>query len=403
VSEDTVSKHKWFMLALATATGTLVVAAPFACLPVLFGEISEDLGLSLVQIGAIWGTVSLAGIFVSLLAGLVGDRFSAKFVLGTACLLVGITGALRGLATNYLTLAATVFIFGIVRMFLPINITKSVFLWFKGRRLGLANGIMSMGIGSGLMLGSWISATVLSPLLGGWRGVLFLYGALSIIISVLWFWLGRTPSHVDSASVSPSLRQLLPTISKLIRIKSLWLVALTLMFRIGSIIGMTGYLPLYLRGQGWAPASADSTLAGFYAVSTIFVIPLSSLSDRLGSRKAILIPALLAAAASLFLLPLAKGAAVWALVLLVGVSMDTFMALTTTMLLETEGIGSAHSGTALGLVFTIAMLGGVFSPPIGNSLASISPGFPFFFWAILSIGALVASLFIKETIRKAVL
>jgi len=36
-------------------THTVAVAMPVMCMPVLFQEISEDLGLSLVQIGSIWG------------------------------------------------------------------------------------------------------------------------------------------------------------------------------------------------------------------------------------------------------------------------------------------------------------------------------------------------------------
>ncbi len=393
-------KYKWYLLALSAATATFAAAVPTACLPVLFEEISKDLGLSLVQIGTIWGEASLAGIFVSLIAGLLGDRFNLKLVLGISCLLVGITGALRGLSGSFLTLAITIFIYGIVRAIIPINITKVIFLWFKGKSLGLANGIMAMGMGSGLMLGSALSATVLSPLLGGWRHVLFLYGAFAIVISILWFFFGREPNQPDSTARVSSGRQLRPVISRLVRKKALWILALTLMLRMGSITGLTGYLPLYLRGQGWTTTSADSVLAGFYAVSTLFVVPLASLSDRLGSRKAILLPALLVATISLSLLPVVKGIEIWILVVLIGICMDAFMAITTTMLLETEGVGLVDSGTALGLLYTVAMLGSVISPPIGNSLASIAPGFPFIFWAGLSVAALAALFFTKETGRK---
>ena len=53
--------------------------------------------------------------------------------------------------------------------------------------------------------------------------------------------------------------------------------------------------------------------------------------------------------------------------------------------------------TALGIVFTIVHIGSVGSPPLGNSLESIGQGAPFFFWASLSIAALVTLSFIKET------
>ena len=72
------TNYRWYMLALCTATATLVVSIPFSCMPVLFKEISEDLGLSLVQIGTVWGIGSLAGVFVSLISGLIGDRFGMR-------------------------------------------------------------------------------------------------------------------------------------------------------------------------------------------------------------------------------------------------------------------------------------------------------------------------------------
>ncbi|MGB2853303.1 MAG: MFS transporter [Dehalococcoidia bacterium] len=391
------SSYRWYVLALSAATHTFVAAMSFSCMPVLFKEISEDLGLSLVQIGTVWGMASLAGVFVALIGGLLGDRFGVKLVLGSACLLLGIAGALRGLSGGFVSLATTVFIYGLVRAIIPVNVHKTVSIWFQGKNLGLANGVVSMGMGIGLMLGPMISATLLSPLLGGWRNVLFLYGAVSVVVSILWFLFMKGARQGDSTVGYSSAVPIRQALSKLIRIKNLWLLGFTLMFRTGCIIGMVGYLPLYLREQGWSVASADGTLAGFWAVSTMTVIPLSLLSDRLGSRKTVLFAALLTAIIGVGLLPVVDGIMVWILIVLVGIFMDGFMAVILTMVQETEGVGPRYSGTALGLVFTISQLGAFISPPVGNSLASINSGLPFIFWAALSIAPLVTLAFTKET------
>jgi len=366
-------------------------------MPVLFKEISEDLGLSLVQIGTVWGVVSLAGVFVGLIGGLLGDRFGVRLVLSLACLLVGITGALRGLSVDFVSLTITVFVYGLIRAIIPINVHKTVSIWFQGRNLGMANGVVSMGMGIGLMLGSMISATVLSPLVGGWRNVLFLYGAVSVLIGTLWVLSGKEPHQVNSVAGYSSAVPMRQALSRLVRIKDLWLLGFTLMFRMGCILGMAGYLPLYLQERGWAAASADGTLAGFYAASMIAVVPLSLLSDRLGSRKAILFTALLTAIIGLSLLPVVDGITVWLLMILVGIFMDGFMAVSVTMVQETKGVGPKYSGTALGLVFTISQLGAFISPPLGNSFASINLGLPFIFWASLSGIALITLVLAKET------
>ena len=391
-------KYKWYILALATVTGTFVSAIPFSCMPVLFKEISDDLGLDLVQVGTIWGIASLAGIFVSIIAGLLSDRFGTKNILSIFCIMVGVTGALRGFSDSFFILALTVFLNGIVRLIIPITVTKAIGIWFRGKNLGMAMGVGAFGMGLGLMLGPLISATILSPALGGWQNVMHFYGALSAVVGVLWIVFGREPSQAGSASATSGTVPLRQALSRLIRLKSLWLIGLTLLFRVGCLMGMTGYLPLYLREQrGWEIAGSDGTLAAFYAISTICVVPLCFLSDKIGSRKIILYIGLIVAMVCVGLIPIVEDGTIWVLMLLAGIFMDGFMSLIVTMLLETEGVGPVYSGTALGIVFTIVHIGSVSSPPLGNSLDSIGQGAPFFFWASLSVAALVTLFFIKET------
>jgi MFS family permease len=395
--EQYQTTYRWYILALSTATGTFVAAIPFSCMPVLFKEISEDLGLSLVQIGTVWGMASLAGIFVSLIAGFLSDRFGVKLILGLFCIMVGLTGALRGLSNGFGFLAVTVFLNGLFRLIIPITVTKTIGLWFKGKNLGMAMGVSAMGMGFGLMLGPMISATILSPLLGGWRNVMYLYGAISIIAGIFWFLFGREPQQVYSTAGISGTVPFRQAFSRLIRIKAIWLIGITTLFRVGCLMGLTGYLPLYLQEKGWSVASADGALAAFYGISTVFVVPLCFLSDRIGSRKAILYPALIVGMIGVGLIPVVEGGTIWVLMLLAGIFMDGFMSLSTTMLLEIEGVGAEYSGMALGIVFTIVHIGSAASPPLGNSFADINLGLPFIFWASLSIVSLVTLSFIKET------
>lgn len=394
--DDQIFPYRWYMLALCVITAAFVVTIPFSCMPALFKEMSDDLGLSIVQIGTVWGMSNLAGIFVSLLGGVVSDRFGVKLILVVSCFLMGITGSLRGFSHSFLSLSFTVFLLGILRMIIPIAVTKAIGIWFKGRYLGTAMGISAMGMGFGLMLGPMISATVVSPLVGGWRNTVHLYGGLAVLVGLLWIVFGKEPEPAGTAAGGTGRLPILRELARLIHIKALWLLGFTLFFRTGCIMGMTGYLPLYLRGQGWSPASADGALAAFYAVSTICVVPLSSLSDRLGSRKAILLPALIMTFLCFGILPFVDGTPVWVLMILSGMFMDGFMAIIVTLLLETEGVGPVYSGTALGFLFTISQAGAVLSPPLGNSLAAVYPGMPFIFWSLLSAGAVACLAPIRE-------
>jgi len=326
-----------------------------------------------------------------------GDRFGVRRVLAISCIFVGITGALRGFSNTFFILAVTVFLNGLVRAIIPINVTKLIVTWFKGRYLGVANAVGAMGMGLGLMIGPMISATIMSPWLGGWRNVMFFYGALSAVAGIMWFFVGRGRSSDGSSGLAAIQQSFWKVFPKLVRNKAIWIVGLTLMFRMGGIQGMTGYLPLFLRGQGWSVAGADGALSLFYAVSTAFVIPIAAFSDRIGRRKSLMLTGLMVVALSLGLLPLVGDIWVWFLMAGSGLFMDSVMSILMTMLLESDGIESANSGMALGMVFTIAPLGSFIAPPLGNSLADINPGLPFYFWSGISAVAVVILMFMKET------
>ncbi|MCP4429219.1 MAG: MFS transporter, partial [Chloroflexi bacterium] len=125
------SAYKWLILTLAAFTFTFVVAIPQMSLPVLFDEISTDIGLSLVQVGWIWGVGSVMGILVGLIGGPVGDRFGSRRTLAVACLLMGIAGAARGLSNNFATLAFTMLITGFAQWSIPMNVHKTCSVWFS--------------------------------------------------------------------------------------------------------------------------------------------------------------------------------------------------------------------------------------------------------------------------------
>lgn len=377
------SRYRWFMLALAALTHTFVMGMPTMSLPVLFPEIARDLGLTLVEVGIIWGISSLTSIVTALLAGAVGDRIGAKNTLMIACILAGILGAARGLSSSFVTLAAFTLLFGLVPTAISTNVHKTCGIWFSGPQLGLANGVASAGMALGFMLGSFLAATVLSPRLGGWRNVLFFYGAVAVVMGILWSTVrpGPETGRSSTPAVPVSLRQGLAYVS---RIRSLWVLGFVLFGIGGGIQGALGYLPTFLRGAGWPGPLADSALATFHATSLIFAIPVALLSDRLGIRRQILLVAGLIIATGIGLLAMVSGPAVWVTVMFAGMVRDGFMGVYMTYIIEQPGVGARWAGTAAGLTSTLSMLATAIAPPLGNSLAAISPNLPFVFWSALA-------------------
>jgi nitrate/nitrite transporter NarK len=364
-------------------------------LPVLFKEISTSLNLSLVSIGTIWGMDPLAGIFVSLPGGLLADRFGVKRTLTLVCILAAVFCALRGFSTNFTSMAATMFLFGLMAAMSPTITFKTTIVWFSGKYLSLANALINIAGYVGSMMATMLSATVLSPWLGGWRNVLFILAIPALVLGVLWFATGKEPSdkaQPDSRSSVP-FRQAL---SRVVRLKEVWILGLIQATYLGANMGLSGYLPLYLRNTGWTPVQADLAITIVSAATMIGTIPMVLLSNRVKSPRIILVFSIIMSVIGLALLPFLNGNGVFALLVLTSFLRSGALAIFNTEIYRIKGVGSAYGGTALGLAQSLSMIFAFAAPPLGNSLTVVSPGTPFLFWAVLPALSLPLFLLIRE-------
>ncbi|MEW5873388.1 MAG: MFS transporter [Chloroflexota bacterium] len=386
---------RWRILALVILTNLLIIAMPSMGMSVMAKEISQDLGLNLVQVGVVWGIGSLPAIITSLLGGVIGDKFGSKRVLIIGSLLAGLLGAGRGLASGFASMTVVVVLCGIVLPFVTMNGVKIAGQWFPARQLGLANGLISMGMALGFLLGSLFSATTFSPLLGGWRNVLFVYGLTGASLSILWLFAPAAPECPQPSGQSLSMRS---AVLHVVRLKNILLLGLMLFGVGGAIQGLLGYLPLYLRGLGWNPLHADGALSAFHTSSMIFALPIAFWSDRLGARKRLLLVVVLMVVAGAGLLSFARGGLIWLAVLMAGFVRDGMMAIFLTMVIETEGVGPTYAGTAIGFTLGLSGIGSVLASPIGNSLAILWPGAPFAFWAALAFAGMICLTRVKKEV-----
>ncbi len=390
-SERQNSAYRWVILVMVTLSGFLVMGFPTTGLSAMFSEIAEGLGLDLIEIGVIWGIGTGMGIFTALLGGAVIDVFGTCRTLVLLCLATGVFGALRGLAVDFLSLFIFSFLFGMVQPILPMNFVKLNREWFASRQLGFASGVMSAGFATGLMLGSRLSATVLSPLLGGWRAVLIFLGLCAIVMAVVWALLHppseRSPQERPGQRLN--LREVLANLRYVTRFRELWVIALAVFGVLGLMRGLVGYVPTYLREIGWGAVEADSAITVFFFCSLIGVVPISHLSDRLGNRRLVM-----AFGTSMMtlgtLLMFLVGDNFWGVMLamaLAGFTFDSFMALKGASITEVDGLQIALVGSALGFGGMLQNIGSTITPPLGNTLSTVALNTPFLLWAASGVFA----------------
>ena len=390
------TNYRWLILSLGVLTNTLVMAVQSMCMPVLFKAISADLSLNLVQVGMVWGIVALPGIATSLFGGAAADRFGPKRVLVVGCFLTGLAGALRGLANDFPSLLGAMFLFGMISTFIPMVVLKACGLWFPRQQMGLASGVLSIGMAAGFLIGSLISATLLAPLLGGWRNVLFFYGILAMLMSIPWLFTRPAPAFSNQSKTELKPVSMKQSMAIVARLRNVWLFGLVFFGINGCVQGAIGYLPLYLNGLGWSETAAASASAVFYTTSLIFTLPIALWSDRLGSRRKVSLAAGLLITSGIGLLAIVQGGWIWAAVFIAGMAGDGFMAVTLTSVMETEGVGNTFAGAALGLVMVFSRLGILIAPSMGNSLAGISASLPFLLWSIMGGVGLVGLVIMQE-------
>jgi predicted MFS family arabinose efflux permease len=394
------SNYKWYILALAMLSYGAIAGLQRMCLPVLFKEISTELDLNLVSIGTIWGLDPLAGVLIGLPSGLLADRFGVKRSLAAICILAGVIGSLRAFSTNFLTLALSTVVFGFVAATTVSATAKATVTWFSARQLPLANALIQISWFASAMIATMLSATVLSPLLGGWRQTVLLFSGPPILASLLWLTTGREPDQRELPAAALGEIPFKQSLSRVIHIREVWIIGTIQIAVFGTHTGLMGYLPLYLRNIGWNAVGADSAITVLNGACLIGIIPMVLLANRLGSQKGMLIFSIAIASLSMLLLPFVQGSPVYALLIISGFLRSAAMPLLSTVLLNIRGVGGTYGGTAVGLAAALGMVGSFAAPPLGASFTVISQGAPFIFWGILFAIALPLFWFIKGETRK---
>lgn len=160
-------------------------------------------------------------------------------------------------------------------------------------------------------------------------------------------------------------------------------------------MGYVGYLPLYLRNIGWDATSADTTITILSLMMFLGSVPTVLLSDKLKTRKGVLVISILSVVIFLALLPFVDATWMWILLIISSFLRSAASSLFNVMIFEIPEIGATYGGTAIGLANTVSMVGAFLGPPVGNSLVRFGEGMPFIFWACMAAASIGLLLLIK--------
>jgi len=249
-----------------------------------------------------------------------------------------------------------------------------------------------------------MGASVLLSLVGSWRNVLYLYGGIGVVLSLVWLVFVRE-KEPDSKAIKDLLtaERRVPfreSLSVTLRVKDIWLLVVAGIGVLGSFLSIVGYVPLYLEEAGMSKTAGDAVSSTIFVAGIAGTILVPTLSDKLGTRKRVIIGSTLVMGAAVLLLAFAGQSLAWLLLPVIGATAMGMGTLCITVPFELDEIGPVYGASAIGIVIAAHNFGGFLLPLIGGKFAEADPSYAFIFWAALIFAAVICLLFLKETGNK---
>jgi MFS family permease len=380
-----------------------VRSAPAVMLP----ELSKLFGVSALGVSSILGVYYYTYALLSLIAGLLLDRFGAKYVvaagalvLGVGCLLFAVPNAPLGELGRLLQGGGSAFAF-----------TGAVYLASHGlpaQRLATAIGLTQC-VG---MLGGSVGQLGVGPLIHGALsapGFWLLAGGLIVAVAVLLMTV--TPSESMEQSRSGSLLDMLKTYKVVFSNPQSYLCGLVagLLFAPTTVMDMVWGVR-YLEQDNLFPYQTAVFTASMVPLGWVVGCPvLGWLADHLGRRKPAIVVGILVMLACTLQLTFAYGlVSPWITLFVFGFGSGAAM-IPYSIIKEVNPDrvkGSATGGMNF-LTFSVtAVIGPIFASAYGKTLGTTSDHAlhlqrSFIFWLVVIAAALAITLMLRETGAKA--
>ena len=361
--------YRWLILLLLWLlyfSFGLVIRAPSP----LVTPILDDLRMTYGQMGFVLGSWQMTYIVFAISAGVIMDRWGIRRSIFFGAFVIALSALLRATSTGFLTLLLFVALFGIGGPMISIGCPKTIATLFHGKERGTAIGIYSTGPWIGSMVSLAATNSVVMPLTHySWRMTFVWYGVMSLTFAFLWWFLAR---EVDVESSSERFN-VLRVLRDLFAVRRVRLILISGLLAFGIMHGYFAWLPKILEDSGMSPARAGvaSALPFLTSIPAVLILPRYTPA---GFRDWMI--GLLAIVAGISILwVVILGWPVLFGLLLFGVSGPCLMPLLVLSLMETPEVASRYLGSATGVFFCVAEIGGFLGPFVVGYLVDLSGNF----------------------------
>lgn len=381
--------YGWIVLAAAATVIGVAMGSLFS-LGVFFKPIEDAMGWSRSAISAIallnWVSMGLG----SFVWGWLSDRIGTRPVVVAGGLLLGLGLVLSGQAQAlwhlHVAFGFTVG-FAVGAFYAPLTSTAT--RWFTANR-GLAVGIVSAGIGLGILAVAPLSRALISWL--GWRNAMVALGDLAwLVIVPVALLIRNAPADMGAVALGgAAAAEREYSTAQVVRSSRFWVIALTHFACCSAHSGPIFHMVTRAIDQGVAAMTA-ATVFGVSGLSSIAGrIGCGMLADRFGARRT-LVAGLGLQAVLIFAYLFARDAAAFYLLgLAFGVAYGGVMPLYA--LVTRECFGERVMGAAYGGVFLVSTIGMGLGSFAGGWIYDVLGSYGWLYLASAVVGGMAAVL-----------
>lgn len=337
----------------------------------LVTPILNDLRISYSQMGFILGSWQLTYIVMALVAGSIMDGWGVRKSLFAGALIIGLSSSLRYFTNHFAALLVAVALFGVGGPMISIGGPKTISSWFLGPSRGMAIGLYTSGNWIGGLLALSLTNSLVMPLVGNeWRQVFLAYGMITFSVALLWMLFAR---EVEGGVTSNSLA-IIDVFRNLGNLHNVRLVLTMGLLAFAIIHGFSSWLPKILETNGMsgpqAGFAASLTIAA--GIPSLLILPSVVPSHSRGRAMAML--SILTAIIIVLVMQI-SGAALLIGLAVLGFTSAPFMAMLLLILMDSPGVETRHMGSAGGMFYCVAEIGGFAGPFFMGVLVDLTGAF----------------------------
>ncbi|NOI65388.1 MFS transporter [Vibrio sp. 99-8-1] len=403
MSENTIDKSAikkvgiptWWVTVGMFWLGWVFMYADRTILNPVMGDIQNEFLLSNTELGLINSAFFFVYAAMQVPSGILGDKIGKKKVLVPGFIFFGVFTAVTGWAKSF---TALLFARGATgagegTYYGPQYGLSSEQIPEEKRSFGTAiiNSGMAVGTAGGFMVASWL----VYDLGFTWRMPFYVMAVPTIVVGILiWFFVKEKKKSVDSSEQVEKTSFL-----ELIKDKNLLRVYVTVFCSLFGFFVILTWLPYYLQSERGIEGSEIGFISSLVAwVSIPGALLWSTISDRIGKRKVVAIPLLIAAIVSvsciayLPTMPMVIGAI--CIYGLVGkLALDPILVASVA-----DSVKPSQYSSAFGLFNFIGMSSSIIAPTLAGFMtdATGSLASSFYLSAVLLIIGLISFAGIKE-------